>query len=137
MREIKFRAWDGKRMTTSGIMFNNSTGCVEVPKDASLGGSMTIPYHLMQFTGLTDKNGKEIYEGDILSITEVDEDSVLGVEFNLKGTVTFGGNGKFVSAYPCSFVLHVKEWWHEEGILANRRHEYEIIGNIHENPELI
>ena len=56
MREIKFRVWDGIRISTSPIYFNNSKGCIETSNNAEL----------MQYTGLKDKNGVEIYEGDII-----------------------------------------------------------------------
>jgi len=72
---------------------------------------------LMQYTGLKDKNGVEIYEGDILDISG-----------NLKGTITFL-NGAFV-------WLELED----EGFWQHLCEDYEkmgkVIGNIYENPEL-
>ena len=69
----------------------------------------------MQFTGLHDKNGKEIYEGDILQYTD---------NFNrpITGVVQYLGNG---------FWIEEKDETH---YMPNDR---EVIGNIYENPELI
>jgi len=105
MREIKFRAWDGLRMTLTGISFSNSTGSVLIPPR----------WILMQYTGLKDKKGKEIYEGDIVK-------------------------GKFM--YKVEWY-HLGRWYVIP--LSNRGfchtpdiwNEYEVIGNIYENPELL
>lgn len=106
-REIKFRAWDGKRMTTSGIMYNNSTGCIERPKVQS--------FYIMQFTGLHDKNGKEIYEGDIL------ECDLYRVEIQFKGGQFVGLNKHY------SFTeIQNRNWL-----------QWEVIGNIHEHSHLL
>lgn len=67
MREIKFRAWDGKRMyyDPNDFYLRMDGSCFDVFE-----GEMDEPICgqpiLMQYTGLKDKNGKEIYEGDIV-----------------------------------------------------------------------
>ena len=71
-------------------------------------------YEVMQFTGLKDKNGKEIYEGDILEFT--DQTTSLSKPFKIRETVKYLG---------CSFYPNFG---------AN---EGEIIGNIYENPDLL
>ena len=69
MREIKFRAWDGKNMHNVSFSIN-AQGTVmwynRVIGTFELHDFMDFPP--MQFTGLLDNNGKEIYEGDIVKI---------------------------------------------------------------------
>lgn len=119
-RIIKFRAWDGKRMTTSGIMFNTSTGCLEVPTVGSFGGDMTIPYFLMQFTGLKDKNGIDIYEGDIVSFDDYGTKQADVIWLNRAS----------------AFVLNTSSYGKAHTKLRGRG-KLEVIGNIYQNPELL
>lgn len=71
-----------------------------------------------QYTGLTDKNGKKIFEGDIVSITDINE--------------------KFI----CVWEKHNFEYEFQSktmsfGICGVHKDEIEVIGNIHDNPELL
>lgn len=83
-----------------------------------------------QFTGLRDKHGKEIYEGDILSIEcysyEEPEDEVLG-----NVTITVFGNALIVTGdsgeTECLYLSDLR---------GSYTTIYEVIGNIYENPEL-
>jgi uncharacterized phage protein (TIGR01671 family) len=124
MREIKFRVWDGTLMLPAeSIQFDTETVEVLIPCDAFGCEGHPIEYDfgnvvLMQYTGLCDKNGKEIYEGDI-------------VRLYCKGTEHLEG-------------AHVVEWISEsEGGfsigwgLFNNTFDYEVIGNIYENPDLL
>ena len=117
MREIKFRAWDGKRYTTD--FFITSEGTVFKPhydRDAEIVSGFTIE----QFTGLHDKNGKEIYEGDIL------QNDARG-----HALVVYRYGGFFVELFDCEEFGTTCVPLNEAILFA------ELIGNIHENPELL
>jgi uncharacterized phage protein (TIGR01671 family) len=123
MREIKFRAWDGKNMFDVGqITFNDGVWTL------SEGRGISIKYQphitLMQFTGLKDKNGNEIYEGDILGRT-TDNNFVFVVDFL---------NGEFsgVTEPGRNYRLRLRE-----AMTLERSPYVQIIGNIYENHELL
>jgi uncharacterized phage protein (TIGR01671 family) len=76
---------------------------------------------IMQFTGLHDKNGKEIYEGDILR-TDAEKEYISAVAYEQAGFK--------VDSYSDKDVCE-----HLENIAPH--HSAEVIGNIYENPELL
>lgn len=130
-RQIKFRAWDGKEMWYQGdkdtcLVFFGQKGRIPfgIYNDAESRRLMTgdrnaifnAPAEILQFTGLKDKNGKEIYEGDIC---EGHSDGV--------GVITwtdFDGGYDYVFDDEANVGI-----WEVKGI--------KIIGNIYENPELL
>jgi uncharacterized phage protein (TIGR01671 family) len=109
MRPIKFRAWDGTGMNSWEWFTKNR-------KDVNWLESQKN-WVVMQFTGLLDKNGKEIYEGDIVRDELLKEKPIHEVVFE-KGIFRVKGvpNEVWLSAVPSSF---------------------EVLGNIYENPELL
>lgn len=121
MREIKFRAWDIEEKYMFPIdTISFPVGGISVYGPGVGGGWSKVngDHHketiiLEQFTGLRDKNGKEIYEGDIISGA-----SNLGI-----GIVTWNYN---------SWVL-INHFLDADAMLDDG----EVIGNIHENPELV
>lgn len=131
-RPIKFRAWDGD----SGRMCEVRRLDLHEPKTALLAfhhldGEYDVEevalslIELMQFTGLLDRNGKEIYEGDIIEVwEEVDRERL----FSVKCEVTW-------------WEL-VAGWWlgsvsRSLGALERKNLQAEVVGNIYENPELL
>jgi uncharacterized phage protein (TIGR01671 family) len=126
MRTIKFRAWhsEQKRMFAvyglgSDFVTENTFDGVDPGINAFYGDDMNF-IHIMQFTGRTDKNGKEIYDGDI--IKEYDE--VVKVFYN-DCTASFDIE---YSGGDCDRLVY------KDG---HSEHSFEVLGNIYENPELI
>jgi len=110
MREIKFRAWlkeKKKMMNVNEINFKE--------RDINEAFFCFYEIELMQYTGLKDKNGKEIYEGDI--VAWIDSDG------NKRQNKVFFEQGAF---RICNSCFEISEYG-----------ELEVIGNVYENPELL
>lgn len=118
MREIKFRAWNSDQMHTVEEWTPSWVAIpVQVGEDEWQLEQLKLPETpLMQFTGLKDKNGKEIYEGDVLKRYGVHEP--IYVYWKAPCFVATGAAG-------------VGHWYFDEAGAV------EVIGNIYENPELV
>jgi uncharacterized phage protein (TIGR01671 family) len=136
-REIKFRVWDvatkefiqDKKMccllSNGWLYFIDSSGQARVPRR-----SITcIENYIVQFfTGLKDKNNKEIYEGDILLETMTEEMAANGSGCSLD-EVRFNSGAFLLDCEPLYNYLSSAK----PDILE----DFRVIGNIFENPELI
>ena len=128
MREIKFRAWDivECRMLTGnnqygseepGVKRMNSCGAFTRLWEAIARFKDSARFELMQYTGLKDKNKKEIYEGDIC---KNDEGEIGYIEFH-EGSFILVLSNTWDPMCPCNHLSLVEE----------------VIGNKFENPELL
>ena len=138
MREILFR---GKRIDNGewieGCLLNVTLGgktarlifgdnFIRAKNDVkALSHAMVDPETVGQFTGLTDKNGKKIFEGDIVTA----KDEIWGSPF------CYSITGKIVYD-EASFFIEPKDVM-ETQYIFNECAVYEVIGNIHDNPELL
>ena len=120
MREIKFRAWDKeneKMMKVSSLHLENKE--ISVKENGTF--RLFRMQDLMQYTGLKDKNGKEIYENDLISCNKY------------KNIVVFFENGCFKVKYPkndTTNVICTLDTFLE-------KYKCKISGNIYENKNLL
>jgi len=123
MREIKFRAWDKHmnkmadkeyfQITFNGILIDGTPSTNQED------------YVVMQYTGLKDKNGKEIYEGDIAMV-----DLRPTLPWCMPSVIEFA-HGRFRYNQD-----HIRIPLADVEIMSITS-EHEVIGNIYENPELL
>lgn len=125
MREIKFRAWDKKKkeMLYDGIEFYmRSIGCCPAQPNykSIIGFDGCDCFDIMQFTGLHDKNGKEIYEGDIIGFKNKPPFTDLSCEVVFDEDVA-------------AFAFHNYDISRHTFFYELPDVDYEIISNIHED----
>lgn len=141
MREILFR---GKRSDTGewvygfyGEYFNGKKNipCISIVDTHAIAGSFcyeVIPETVGQFTGLTDKNNKKIFEGDIITFCYSNYE--VGFRSASFGYLHGGYNGK----EGCSYVTCFDDYENELEIDDETNQiNIEVIGNIHDNPNLL
>ena len=130
-RKIKFRGcWQGQvlevmqidyRMPNTVILTDGTTDNINVPLEN---------VELMQYTGLQDKNGKEIYEGDIVNCEK------RGPAFYHSKVIYNAINARYeVVAMGCPFPLRLEPSLDEDISIGGI--DYEVIGNIYENANLL
>ncbi|HBI2045857.1 TPA: hypothetical protein I0H29_RS08875 [Enterococcus faecalis] len=130
----KFRAWDKNTndmvdVKTIDLEKDGDIGCIVDYSNINLDVSECI---LMQSTGLKDKNGVEIFEGDVVKVTdgESEEDSYISAVKNYSN-----------EGYPAFDIEYPPTYHYDSNVLSaimcNGFESIEVIGNIWDNPELL
>lgn len=137
MREILFRGKQvGNDKWVEGGHYENKTGKYII--SPAFVAHLIIPETVSQFTGLTDRNGVKIFEGDIIRWHDDTELSVSGQI----AEVCFGkykdADSAFDDIYPLGFYIRFSDkncitiCWLDE-----YKNCFDIVGNIYDNPELL
>ena len=120
----KFRAWDKefKEMVHVNALVFDEQVIKATYQNGNIVKEDVKNYELMQSTGLKDKNGKEIFEGDILAIETYE--GILNVNI-------------FWDRKHALFMFESKKYNEKAELVEDNTYPFEIAGNIYENPELL
>lgn len=145
----RFRAWNKefKEMVQVDALVFDEQIIKATYKNGNVVKEDLKNYVLMQSTGLKDKNGKEIFEGDILKFNDTWSDycyegyvdgEITGVNYvEIEKETTCFGFGKTRIPESSLFNLVNDEHFTFKELITDTSFEFEIIGNIHTNPELL
>ena len=125
MREILFRGKDIYGKWRYGDLINLTNAIKQICNHTQLEHAHSVDIKTIgQYTGLTDKNGKRIFEGDVCKNTKTGE--IVSVQWH--GTM---------AGYVWSKRKENNQHIFDFGELFRAYDKYEVIGNIHDNPELL
>ena len=133
MREILFR---GKRVDNGEWVYGwyaplvcNDKTVISYIRDKNGTDKEVIPETVGQYTGLTDKNGKKIFEGDIVSYEDCPASDYYRETIIInRGVIEFSDG---------AFYATERETVDMDDLIYNGTMDCEVIGNIHDNPELL
>jgi uncharacterized phage protein (TIGR01671 family) len=127
MREILFRGKDIKGNWHIGLLAHIGNAWYISNKTGVATAFEVIPETVGQYTGLTDKNGKKIFEGDIVVCAQKINGNFIDEHIEV-GCVKMK-HGAFGLHRKQGYYRPFKDWLED--------YEYEVIGNIHDNKELL